>query len=380
MIETGGWGGIAHYTWNLCQALSEAGAQVLLLTHEGYELEHLGRTFAVERPFSAKRSYVSMLRDIGRHISIFKGEVVHVQSPLSPRKDPFLSWKLRRDGSTLVMTAHNTLPHELRWGDRWTWRCLYRSADLVICHTRWSQQQLGRLHGVGERRILVIPHGNYLFFRQEPSLDPETARARLGLPVGHPVILAFGALRPYKGIGDLLQAFPEVLEAVPHARLVVAGPAGGDQHDYERLIASSGVADRIHFRPGYVPMEDVSTLFVAADVAVFPHRSIDQSGSLQIAMSFGKPVVVTAVGGFPEVVPHGKGGIVVPASDPRALAEGLIRLLCDRESRERMGGFNCKQASTTFAWSRIACQTLAAYGQIFNKQAAEVYPAIRGEL
>ena len=116
MVETGGWGGLAHYAWNLCQALSQAGAQVLLLTHERYELDHLPRTFAVQRQFRSDRSYLSMVRDLIGNVRMFGGTIIHFQSLLSERKDLFLMWKLRRAGQTIVMTAHNTLPHELRYG------------------------------------------------------------------------------------------------------------------------------------------------------------------------------------------------------------------------------------------------------------------------
>jgi len=371
VVETGGWGGLAHYTWNLCEALGQAGTQVLLLTHERYELDHLPRTFAVQRQFRSDRTYLSMVRDLIGNARMFGGTIIHFQSLLSARKDLFLMWKLRRAGQAIVMTAHNTLPHESQVGDSFTWRWLYRGADLVICHTRWSSHELRRVHGLAESRIMIIPHGNYLFFKPPSLPNAEAARVSLGLPVGDPVILAFGALRPYKGIQDLLVTFPDVLRAIPRARLVVAGPAGNDRGDYERLIRVSGVGDRIHFRPEYIPMDRVSHFFQAADVVAFPYRSIDQSGSLQLAMSYGKPVVVTAVGGFPEFLGSGEGGLVVPANDHASLAKALIALLSDPVARERMGRYNHERAKTALSWSRIASLTLNAYLAALSKKPGE---------
>ena len=95
-----------------------------------------------------------------------------------------------------------------------------------------------------------------------------------------------------------------------------------------------------------------------------------QSGSLQLAMSYGKPVVVTAVGGFPEFLGEGEGGLVVPANDHASMAKALITLLSDPDTRERMGQYNHERAKTDLSWSRIASLTMEAYRQILNKSKA----------
>jgi glycosyltransferase involved in cell wall biosynthesis len=93
------------------------------------------------------------------------------------------------------------------------------------------------------------------------------------------------------------------------------------------LISSSGAADRIRWIDQYVPNEDIPLYYTAADIVVLPYHSGTQSGVQRIAFAFGKPVVVTDVGGLGEEVRRFGAGEIVPPADPGALAEALRRML-----------------------------------------------------
>ena len=149
----------------------------------------------------------------------------------------------------------------------------------------------------------------------------------MGPPDG-PVILFFGNVRKYKGLGDLIAAMPLVRQKV-NARLVVAGTFFEPVERFRTQATRLGLElDRdVRLLSGYVPREQVPDLFALADVVALPYRAASQSGVIAQAALAGKPVVVTAVGGLPEAL-DGRG-VVVPPANPAALAAGIVRALED---------------------------------------------------
>ena len=157
MIETGGWGGLAHYAWNLCRALATEGADVHLLTAVRYELAELDGGFRVDACLSAASFPRVAARVLGR-IAALAPDVVHVQSLLSTRFDAAL-WPLARRRARLVATAHNVRPHEHGRWEEWTlWRTL-RTADTVVAHTREAADLALRRLGSGHRVVKRIRNG-----------------------------------------------------------------------------------------------------------------------------------------------------------------------------------------------------------------------------
>jgi glycosyltransferase involved in cell wall biosynthesis len=190
-------------------------------------------------------------------------------------------------------------------------------------------------------------------------VEPAGLRARLGISQGAPVALFFGTLIKYKGIEDLVGAFPAVLREVPDAHLVIAGYPMLDLEQLRRQIAEAGLAGQVTLWPEYVPMQDVPSLMAMATVAVFPYRSIDQSGALQVAYTFGVPVVATAVGGLHEVVEHGESGLVVAPADSTALGAAIVELLRDPARAARLGARGRVLSETRFSWREVGRQAAA---------------------
>ena len=131
-------------------------------------------------------------------------------------------------------------------------------------------------------------------------------------------------VRRYKGLDVLLDAMTR-MTAKP--LLMVAGEWYEDRKKAESFIQVHGLSDRVMIRDTYIPDEEVATLFSAADAVVQPYRSATQSGVVQTAFHFGRPVVVTGVGGLPEMVRHGEDGLIVAPEDSQALAAALDDLL-----------------------------------------------------
>jgi glycosyltransferase involved in cell wall biosynthesis len=165
-----------------------------------------------------------------------------------------------------------------------------------------------------------VPHPIYENFGN--VMPVAEARKRLDL-MNERVILFFGYIRAYKGLDLLLEAMPRIVSEIPLTLLVVGEFYEGAGR-YEKLIKEGGIETSVRLVGTYVPNEEVSLYFSACDVVVLPYRSATQSGIVQIAYQFDRPVIATDVGGLSEVVLHQKTGIIVPPGDPTALSAAVI--------------------------------------------------------
>jgi glycosyltransferase involved in cell wall biosynthesis len=363
MVETGGWGGIAHYAWNLCQGLARAGVQVTLYTNEAYELEAMPRLFCARRCLSGANLYPRAAARLWRVLLDGSPDVVHVQSLLSTRFDGLL-WSFLRRPWPIVFTVHNVRSHERSAWDDWTiWR-LIRTADALVVHTQESADLVAAR--VGTRpHIRVVPMGDLGFFTPAKQFSREEARVHLGLPHEEPLLLAFGAIRPYKGLHGIIQAMSYVVARIPGARLLIAGPLlAGTEAEYRRAIADSGVEDRIVFRPAYVPHELVAAHFAASDIAVFNYQEVTDSAALRLPCSFGTPIVATNVGSFRELLHDGVTARLVPPNDPLALAGAVTELVENPALAIRRAANASRLSKEAWSWDAIATATIELYRQV----------------
>ena len=363
MVETGGWGGIAHYAWNLCAALAGAGVEVSLLTNREWELRHLPCRFEVDRGFAGDVGYFRNVKALRDQLARSQPDVVHVQSLLSTRLDALL-WPVIRRRVPVVMTVHNVRTHErIRWDDWTLWRC-FAAADAVVVHTQRAADVARRRLPTGAR-IECIHHGDAGFLQGGRRPDRLGARARLGLPSHAKIVLAFGAIRPYKGLHGVIAALAELRRRHPDAWLVIAGPLlAGSEDEYRSAIRRAAVDDAVVFRPRYVPAEEVAAYFAAADVAVFNYRDITDSGSLRLACDMGTPVVATAVGSFREFLTDGRTARLVEPGDAQALVAALGAVLADPVSAARMAQAARALAASAWSWAESAKATARLYEAI----------------
>jgi glycosyltransferase involved in cell wall biosynthesis len=218
----------------------------------------------------------------------------------------------------------NIVPHEKRLGDRhfaqwFVWAC----DDFVVMSKSVGDEIkafLGKKSGFSET-VRYSPHPIYDIYGK--SVDKNEARSRLGIPQGVPLVLFFGFVRKYKGLDLLLEALAE--PALPYLRQVhvaVAGECYEDWRFYQNIIEEKGLQERSHIFADFIPTEQVAEFFSAADLVVQPYRTATQSGISQIAYHFDKPMVVTDVGGLPEIVRQGVSGYVVPP-EPGAIGRAI---------------------------------------------------------
>ncbi|HEU4943266.1 MAG TPA: glycosyltransferase, partial [Gaiellaceae bacterium] len=261
-------------------------------------------------------------------------DVTHVQWLPLGRRD--LVWA-RRLPRPRVLTAHNVLPHSGEADDA-ARRELYGAFDRIVVHTRSGVEQLAGF-GVSAERVVRIPHGT---FDAPPSAGIEPPSGR--------TLLFFGLIRRYKGLDVLVRALVDV----PEARLVVAGDPLDSIEPVRALAQELDVADRIDWRLGYLPDDEVGELMRGSALAVFPYRSTESaSGALATALGHGRPAVVTDTGALGDTVRDFEAGLAVPPEDPAALAEAIRTLLDDPAALERAYR-GTEAARRGLSWDAIA--------------------------
>jgi glycosyltransferase involved in cell wall biosynthesis len=251
-----------------------------------------------------------------------------------------VSTRLLPRGRPQVLTMHNVLRRE-RSGRR-----LAERMDATIVHTRHGAELLG-----GGPRVHVIPHGVFEHLTRLPDERPLPADLAA---VEGPVVLCFGVVRPYKGVDVLVDAF----RSVEGAELWVVGRPLGMSLDSLRAPPS------VRFVPRYVSDAELPAFFRRADLLVLPHRTVDVSGVLFAGLAFGKPMVLSDVGGFRELVEEHGAGRLVPPGDPGALAEAIGDLLADPGERERLAEKARAAAAGPYSWDTVAERTIAVYEEV----------------
>ena len=209
---------------------------------------------------------------------------------------------------------------------------LLRLSSGMVVHSEFDRAAVRRTYRIGPRPVLLVPHGPY------DQYAPTLSSPQSGVPASPPAewrgggetacnLLFFGVIRPFKGLEDLIVAFDSIPETdIPRYRLTIVGETWEGWTKPAELIASSRYRDRITFINRYVHDDEVRQVFADADAVVLPYHRSSASGPLQIAMSCGLPVVVTAVGGLPEAVDGYDGAILVPPRDHDALQQALARV------------------------------------------------------
>jgi glycosyltransferase involved in cell wall biosynthesis len=337
------------YDHELAAALARAGAEVELVTSrfrfgsapepDGYRRRELFYPLS-SRVFG--RSRLRLPLKVAEHplglasLRRLQADVMHLQWLPAPELDAFLF----RPHLPSVFTAHDLLPR--RTAHRTDlWRRLFARFDRIVVHSENGRETLADL-GVDRERLRVIPHP---VFPSEPERQDDGR-----------TVLAFGIIRPYKGLGDAIEAVRQAGDA----RLLVAGDPVEPVEPYR--AAANGL--EVEWRLGYLSPPEIDRAFGDATVAVFPYRpELDQSGALLRALGAGVPVVAYDVGGIAEPVRRFGAGRVVTSGDVAGLAGALHVLLSDHEALEQARE-GARQARDELTWDAAAQAHLALYEEI----------------
>jgi glycosyltransferase involved in cell wall biosynthesis len=368
------------YDHALCRGLAAAGTEVELFTShfaygalppaEGYvRHEHFYR-LAHRGPAAGQRSRARLALKLAEHVpdmlryrhAARTADIVHFQWLTVQPLDAHLLPRRRSTAAgrrpKLVLTAHDILPREPRLGQLAAQRRLYERFDAIVVHSETGRDRLLEL-GVNPDRVHVIPHGA-LTHLAEPA-SPRVG----GLPsdTAGPVALFFGLLRPYKGLDVLVRAWRGADGegmGIEGAELWIVGMP---RMDIAKLMADAPPG--VHFVPRFVPDAELPAYFDRAALVVLPYLEADQSGVLYTALAFGKPLLLSDVGGFPEVAAT-RAARTVPVGDPTALSAALRELLADPTALAAMSARALAAAAGPYSWDAVARRTLELYRSLMD--------------
>lgn len=357
------------YDRALAAALARAGAEVeLLTTHflygpvpppDGYRVRECfyrrtaarGLDAPARRPFKLAEHVPDMLR-FRRDAD---ADVLHYQWLTLPGLDSRLLPRLR----PRVMTAHYILPLRPSRRQIASARRVFGQMGAVVAHSEHSAARLRDEVGLDPGRVRVIPHGAFDYLTRLPEEKPLPAELE---GAEGPVILCFGLLRPYKGIENLLAAF----RRIRGAELWIVGNPRMDVEPLRRLAAE--VPGRVRIVSRFVDDAEVPAIFRRADVVALPYLDAEHSGVLYTGLAFGKPLVLSAVGGFPEVAETGAARLV-PPGDVDALTTVLEDLVGDDATRAELAAAATRAAAGPYSWDEAARRTLDLYRDLIEARA-----------
>lgn len=324
-------GGIAHYTDLLCRALREDGNEVQLYT---FKFQYPKLLYKKPQKDMKSSGFGTNDADFCIH-TLNPFNWIKVAGRIKKQKPELiiLQWwhpyfapcfwsickLLRRE--KILFVCHNVFPHERFPLDRlltkWTLGC----GRYFITQSKMDARDL--LSVKHDAVYRVTPHPTYGMFCKQ-GMSMQKAREQLQIDQGQGVLLFFGFVRKYKGLQYLLEAMKLLKERDFKVQLWVVGDFGEDKEEYVEQIRAFEIGDQVQMVEGYVPDDEVEKYFAASDLVVLPYLSATQSGIVQIAFGFEKPVLVTEVGGLPDVVTNGKTGYVVEPRSAEMIAEAIM--------------------------------------------------------
>jgi glycosyltransferase involved in cell wall biosynthesis len=354
------------YDRALAAALARAGAEVELLTSRflygpvppaaGYRVDErfYRRSTArgLDSPLRLPLKAAEHIPDMLRFRRDAAADVVHYQWLTLPPADVHLLPKLR----PRVATAHYILPPGASRRQTARARALFERMDAVVAHSEQGAARLRDEVGLDPGKVRVIPHGAFDYLTRLPEekpLPPELEGAE------GPVILCFGLLRPYKGIEVLLEAF----RRVPDAELWIVGNPRMDVAPLRELATAA--PGRVRLVTRFVEDAEIPAIFRRADLVVLPYLDAEHSGVLYTGLAFGKPLVLSAVGGFPELAATGAARLV-PSGDAAALAATLAELTSDEAARAELAAAATRAAAGPYSWEQTARLTLDLYRDLIG--------------
>lgn len=248
--------------------------------------------------------------------------------------------------SRIVAITDNVIPHEKRIGDS-----VFTNYFLKACHgfVAMSQSVLQDLRKFETKKpALFNPHPIYNSFNA--GISKTEACKHLNLDPNTNYLLFFGFIRAYKGLDLLLEAFSNMDRQKLKLKLIIAGEFYEDEMPYMELVKKLGLESDCIFYKDFIPDSEVHYYFSAADVTVQPYKNATQSGVTQVAYFYNKPMIVTNVGGLPELVPNEKAGFVTEI-DPVAISAAIEKFYSENRS-ESMSNF-VKTEKEKYSWDKM---------------------------
>ncbi len=245
----------------------------------------------------------------------------------------------------VIVICDNVIPHERKPGDILFTKYFFNSVDYFITMSKSVQKDLLTLYPKANSKLLFHP----IYSNFGAPISKHEARKILNIK-SEKVLLFFGFIRDYKGLDVLLNAVKLIKNKIDFT-LIVAGEFYSNEEKYLSLTKKLGIQDIVKYYSDFIPTSEVKNYFSACDVVVLPYKSATQSGIVQIANNFDKPMISTNVGGLPEVIEDGKTGYLVEKENPVKLSEAILKYY--EENKEDEFVRNIKNKASKYSWSEF---------------------------
>lgn len=248
----------------------------------------------------------------------------------------------------ILFLCHNVFPHERFPFDRLLSKHVLKQGNFFIVQSTQDEADLRSIQN--SAHCLKTVHPTYNAFKMQ-NISVTAARSLLDIPRGSKVLLFFGFVREYKGLDCLLDAMSFLRQKCDNLKLLIVGDFGESKEKYLEQIQNNQIIDNVNIYDSYIPDKEVEKFFACCDLVVLPYKTATQSGIVQIAYGFEKPVIVTRVGGLPEVVKNGKTGYIVNPESPSELADAVLTYFENRENIDFAQ--NVRDESDKYSWKKL---------------------------
>lgn len=269
--------------------------------------------------------------------------------------------KYSKTDTKVLYICDNVIPHEKRSGDKFFTKLAFSQGDYFVVMSKTVEEDL-KLFSKG-KPYKLIPHPVYNIFgdKVEKPEAKDFILKEYGIDLqNEKVILFFGYIRKYKGLNYLIDAMPEILKKVK-LKLLVVGEYYGDEEKYREQIRSLGLEEDIKVVSDFVPDSNVKYFFSASDVVVLPYSDATQSGIIQIAYHYDKPVIATDVGGLAEVVRNNETGLIIEPKNPGAIAKAVTDFY--EKGLEEKFTSNAKEEKKKYTWENFVASVKELIGK-----------------
>ncbi len=260
--------------------------------------------------------------------------------------------RVKKNRHTKIITVlDNVIPHEHRFGDKMFTRYFLKPIDAFISMSKSVADDLNLFDQKKPRDFNPHP----LFDNFGEAISKEKAKEILGLDPNSRYILFFGIIRDYKGLDLLLEAFEKLPSRNKNVKLLVAGEYYSNEEKYKQLIADLKIENDVKVVNEFIKDSEVVRYFCAADIVAQPYKNATQSGVTQIGYHFETPMLVTNVGGLPEMIPDGKVGYVVEPN-PDSISKALEDFF--NTDKETLFRENLKVEKQKYLWDKLTAKIL----------------------
>lgn len=379
--------GLHYHNFPLSSELSYLGLRVVLLsTPETCVHELLPNNIETRGIFKAiygdKSKIIRGINYIFALIKLIylafkeKPQIIHFHFFQIPILDLISILILRVFNFSIISSIHDILPLHLKFDvnkfSASIYKLIYKYSTGLNVHSNYVYRIILELYPNFKSKTFLTPLGNYLGFHSFMSskyrLSQCQAKVSIGLSEIESVLLIFGTIKPNKRLDWVIESFYFVVKHHKHTRLVIVGSLQDRTIDREVLLTKKlGLENNVIFRLEKISDEDLFIYLTAADIVVFPYEYIYQSAGIIMAMSFGKPIIVTDVGSNSELIQSGKTGLVIDMKKPMELAHAINHLLINHDEAREMGYAAFDFVQQHYSWKKIAEKTLYNYQRISNR-------------